>query len=187
MKVETTHLGTDQFHKLQIKYAIWNGGCFPSKVQYVHVIWHNIWTMKHWHQMHVFSASRLSQDGSRDCSSHDEIKKTKKYAKHTCEMDVKHSSNGNRSLSEFDSCCHLVINGGIKMSRYFGCRLASYQISMWIWYIHKDTIWRCYYSIKFKISVTRKWYRKNRLNTAENYKTWLSSEPTASARVPMAS
>lgn len=40
---------------------------------------------------------------------------------YTCAIDVKHSSNGKRSLSEFESCCHFAINGGIKMSRCLAC------------------------------------------------------------------
>lgn len=41
--------------------------------------------------------------------------------KSTWAIEVKHSSNGKRSLSEFGSCCHFPINGGIKISRYLGC------------------------------------------------------------------
>jgi len=48
--------------------------------------------------------------------------KQKEEKKGTCAIEVKHSSRGNRSLSEFESCCHFEINGGIKISRYFGCR-----------------------------------------------------------------
>jgi hypothetical protein len=45
----------------------------------------------------------------------------------TCAIEVKHSSKGNKSLSESGNCCHFVINGGIKISRYFACRCLKYH------------------------------------------------------------
>ena len=42
---------------------------------------------------------------------------------YTCAIDVKHSSRGNKSLSESGNCCHFAISGGIKISKYLGCKI----------------------------------------------------------------
>lgn len=36
---------------------------------------------------------------------------------------MKHSSRGNKSLSESGNCCHFAISGGIKISKYLGCKI----------------------------------------------------------------
>lgn len=68
----------------------------------------------HWFTPEFVANSIYSGDPSRNQKSRS---RSKEKSENTCAIDVKHSSSGKMSLSEFESCCHFAINGGIRMSR----------------------------------------------------------------------
>jgi hypothetical protein len=65
---------------------------------------------------------------SRQPAERNTVDKEKTRPGNTCAIEVKHSSKGNKSLSESGNCCHFAINGGIKISKYFVCRHLEHTI-----------------------------------------------------------